>query len=139
MSPKSSGDLVPSMAMTVLKLPGVRQVRRVGVIAAVLAAGLYFVPVLTLIYLGCCVLGVSRHRKITAELLQKYFMGNGIGTWLLAPLNLLADLLSHRNKGIFRLEDLPEAHRREVEACVRAFVENGARIKAHIATPLAAN
>ena len=104
-----------------------------------LIASLYFIPIITLLYLACGALDVSRHRKIRAELLEKYFMGSGLGTWLLSPINLLADLLSHRNKGVHRIEDLPAEYRSEIESCVQAFVENGARIKGHIAKALEKN
>ena len=94
---------------------------------------------LTLFMVVCGVIDVRRHRKITYQLLEKYFLGNGLLTWMLSPLNLLADLLSHRNRVIYTLEDLPADHRREIEACVREFVDNGDRIKAHVAAILATN
>lgn len=69
----------------------------------------------------------------TPELIQKYFMGNGILTWMLSPINLLAELLSHRNRLVYRLEYLPPGHRSEIETCVRAFIAHGDIIKAHVA------
>ena len=123
--------------MAFLKQPGVKRVRRVCVLALFLVPALYFVPIPTLIIVLCGVLDVSRHRRIRAELIEKYFFGNGIPTWLLSPINLLADLFSHRNLRRFKLADLPEEHRAEIQACVRAFVDNGHLIKAHIADKLA--
>ncbi len=117
----------------VFKQLGVRRARRIVGLVLVLVPALYFVPVVTLIFLACGALDVGRHRRITWDLIEKYFMGNGITTWLLSPINLLADLLSHHNKGQYALADLPAEHRAEVEACVRAFVDNRDRIKAHIA------
>lgn len=114
-------------------------VRRVALGVAILLPLLYFLPWLTLFYLACGIIDLSRHRKFTAEQIQKYFLGNGILTWLLSPINLLADLFAHRNIGTYRLEDLPPAHRAEIEACVNAFVENGPLIKQQVAEKLGAS
>ena len=118
------------------KQPGAKHARHVGVMAAILALAIYFVPVLTLVMIGCGALDVRRHRKVTYELVEKYFMGNGILTWMLSPINLLADLLSYRNRVTYTLADLPAAHREEIETCVCEFVNHGDRIKAHIAPML---
>jgi hypothetical protein len=61
-------------------------------------------------------------------MIDKYFMGNGMGTWFLSPLNLIADLFSYRNKGQYSLADLPEAHRDEIEACVCALLDRRRRL-----------
>ena len=116
-----------------------RRLRRILLFAVLLAAALTFVPLLTIIFVVCGALDISRHRKITYEMIEKYFMGNGIGTWLLSPLNLLADLFSLPNKGKYALADLPPEHRAEIEACVRAFVDNREAIKEHIANTIGAN
>ncbi len=108
-------------------------------LAVVLVPAFYFVPIVTAIFVVCGALDVSRHRKITYDLIEKYFMGRGILTWLLSPLNLLADLFSYPNKGQYALVDLPAEHRAEIEACVRAFRDNGERIKAHIAKVIGRN
>lgn len=76
---------------------------------------------------------------MTYEMIEKYFMGNGIGTWFLSPLNLIADLFSYRNKGKYSFADLPAEHRAEIEACVRAFVDNGDAIKSHITNTIGDN
>jgi hypothetical protein len=94
----------------------------------VLATAHYFIPILALILVVCGALEVSRHRKITYEMIDKYFMGNGMGTWFLSPLNLIADLFSYRNKGQYSLADLPEAHRDEIEACVCALLDRRRRL-----------
>lgn len=116
-----------------------KHARRVILFAAVFATALYFFPIVTIIFAACGALDVSRHRKIRYEMIEKYFMGNGVGTWLLSPLNLLADLLSYPNKGQYALADLPEEHRAEIEACVRAFVDNREAVKAHIAKTIGQN
>jgi aspartyl/asparaginyl beta-hydroxylase (cupin superfamily) len=116
-----------------------KRTRRLILFAIVVGAALYFVPIPTVILLVCGALDVGRHRKITYELLERYFAGNGVGTWFLSPLNLIADLFSHRNKGQYALADLPPAHREEIEACVRALIDNSARLKAHIAKTMGQN
>lgn len=121
------------------KQPGTKRARRLLLFVVIVAAALYVIPIVTLIFLACGALDVGRHRKITYELLEKYFMGNGVGTWLLSPLNLLADLLSYPNKGKYALADLPPGHRAEIEACVRAFVDNRDALKAHIASTIGQN
>ena len=95
------------MAMSLWKQAGVKRARRVVVAAVVLAPAIYFVPILTLFMIVCGVIDVRRHKKITYQMLEKYFLGNGLLTWMLSPLNLLADLLAHRNRVIYTLEDLP--------------------------------
>src|ERR1700737_1429670 len=109
-----------------------KRIRRFAVALIVLVPALYFAPTVTLFFLLCGALDISRHFKVTPEMAEKYFLGNGIPTWLLSPINLLADMLSARNLGMYRLEDLPAEHRAEIEACVKAFVDNGALIKARV-------
>src|SRR6202051_1042673 len=106
----------------------IKRARRLILFAIVLATALYFIPIPTLIFLACGALDVSRHRKIRYELIEKYFAGNGIGTWVLSPFNLIADLFSYRNKGQYALADLPEAHRDEIEACVCALLDRRRRL-----------
>jgi beta-hydroxylase len=113
-----------------------KRARRVAIALIVLAPALFFAPSIVLFFLACGALDISRHFKITSDMAEKYFLGNGIPTWLLSPINLLADMLSARNLGIYRLEDLPAEHRAEIEACVQAFVDNGDLIKAHVADVL---
>lgn len=109
-----------------------KRLRRFAIAIAILCPLLYFIPYITVFFLACGLIDISRHFRITPELVQKYFLGNGILTWLLSPINLLADLLSARNLGLYRLEDLPQSHREEIQACVQAFVENGDLIKARV-------
>lgn len=113
-----------------------KRLRRLGIFAVVILAGLYFVPYLVVFYLICGALDVARHHKVTYELVEKYFMGNGILTWLLSPLNLLIDLFSRKNIGVFKLQDLPPEHRAEIEACVTAFRTNGDLVKQRVAETL---
>jgi aspartyl/asparaginyl beta-hydroxylase (cupin superfamily) len=109
-----------------------KRVRRVGLFIVIVAPLLYYFPILTLFYLCCGALDIARQDNVTFDLIEKYFAGNGILTWLISPINLLADLLSKRNPLVYRLDDLPPAHREEIETCVREFIANGDRIKAHV-------
>jgi aspartyl/asparaginyl beta-hydroxylase (cupin superfamily) len=111
---------------------GRRRARRIAIALVVLSPALYFAPYLTLFFLACGALDISRHFRVTPMMAEKYFLGSGVLTWLLSPINLFADMLSPRNPGIYRLEDLPAEHRAEIEACVKAFVDNGDLIKAHV-------
>ena len=122
--------------MSFLYNPTIKHIRRILLFIVLIGAGVYVVPVPTLGLLVCGILDMSRHKKISYDLIEHYFMGNGIGTWVLSPINLLADLFSYRNIGQYKLGDLPPEYRCEIEATVRAFVENGELIKAHIAKSL---
>ena len=121
------------------KAPAIKRVRRVAVLAVVLVPLAWFAPVPVAVLVGCGVVDVLRHRRITLRLVEQYFTGNGILTWFLSPLNLLADLLSHRNRGVFRLADLPPEHQAEITACTQALVENAEAVKAHVARTLSGN
>jgi beta-hydroxylase len=125
--------------MSIWKNRAVKRARRIVMIAVVLVPAAWFIPIPTAILVACGVIDVLRHRRITVRLVEQYFTGNGILTWLLSPVNLLADLLSYRTPGICRLEDLPASHRSEIEATTRALTENAALVKAHVAKSLAAN
>src|ERR1700741_4481032 len=88
----------------------------------VLAPFAYFFPKIALFYWICGAYDVSRSRPLNAELLRRYFIGNGFGTWMLSPVNVLLDLLSlpYINKGVYRLADLPPAYQDEVKRLVQA-------------------
>jgi len=113
-----------------------RHLTRLMLFVMIVALGIFLVPIPTLILLACGAIDVARHNKITTALVEEYFTGKGILTWLLSPLNLCADLASDKNTGTFRLEALPTAHRREIETCIAAFIDNGELIKAHVGKAL---
>lgn len=129
----SNVGTAPRERVTVRKRRGAKRARRILLLAIILAPALYFLPYPSLVLIACGVADVRRHRRLTAELLEKYFTGNGMLTWALSPINLLADALAARNPGIHRLSDLPAGHQAEIETCVRAFVENRDAIRAHVA------
>ena len=53
-------------------------------------------------------------------MIRRYFLGNGILTWLLSPFNIVMDLLSlpYINKGVYQLADLPSAYQEEVKRLI---------------------
>ena len=97
-------------------------VRRVLFPLCVLAPFAYFFPKIALVFAICGTYDVSRNRPFTLELLRRYWIGNGVGTWLLSPLNCLLDLLSlpYVNKGVYRLADLPPEHQDEIKRLIEA-------------------
>src|SRR5215211_2182302 len=101
--------------------------RRVLFPICVLAPFAYFFPKVALFYAICGLYDVSRNRPVDAETLRRYFIGNGFGTWMLSPFNILLDLLSlpYINKGVYRLADLPPAHQEEVKRLMQAADEAG--------------
>ncbi|MBS0209316.1 MAG: aspartyl/asparaginyl beta-hydroxylase domain-containing protein [Planctomycetes bacterium] len=81
-----------------------------------------FIPWVLLAYVACGLLDVARNRPCTLSTIDRYFTGNGVLTWLLAPFNLLLDVLClpYRNRGIYTLDDLPAGHRAEIQALIDA-------------------
>jgi beta-hydroxylase len=88
----------------------------------VLAPAFYFIPLLTLFYLLCGLYDASRNGGPRVEVLRRYFLGNGVLTWLLSPLNVVMDLfaLPYINKGVYQLEQLPPQWQAEVTRVIQA-------------------
>ena len=86
----------------------------------------YFLPKLFALYVVCGLLDVLRTRPWNRETLVRYFMGRGYGTWLTSPFNLLMDVatIPYRNKGIYKLEDLPPSYQAEIAAVIAAAEES---------------
>jgi beta-hydroxylase len=82
----------------------------------------YIFPKLAIVYAICGIYDVSRNRGLNAETLRRYFLGNGVLTWVLSPVNTVLDVLAlpYLNKGVYRLGDLPPAHREEVTRLIQA-------------------
>ncbi|WP_108680734.1 aspartyl/asparaginyl beta-hydroxylase domain-containing protein [Methyloceanibacter sp. wino2] len=100
-----------------------KAIRRFAIAGVVLFLGLVFLPLLTIFYLGCGLIDVMRNKRRDAMVFRKYFLGNGITTWLLSPLNLFIDLFSYHNKGVYKLDDLPPEWREEVDQVLDVFRE----------------
>ena len=94
--------------------------RRLAALLA-LAFVLWLVPWLVVFFLVCGLIDVMRHKVKTPFLFKRYFMGNGILTMLVSPLNLLADLFSYKNKIIYKIEDLPEDYQKEIMQVIEIF------------------
>ncbi len=61
----------------ILDHEGIRRARRMIGFAVVLFPAFYFFPIVTTIFVVCGALDVGRHRKITFDLIEKYFMAAG--------------------------------------------------------------
>ena len=72
----------------------------------------------------CGLVDVSRHKTMDLKLIKEYFIGKGFLTFLLSPLNLLSDLLSHRNLHTYKIEDLPQGHQNEINDVIALFDKN---------------
>ncbi|WP_020591953.1 aspartyl/asparaginyl beta-hydroxylase domain-containing protein [Kiloniella laminariae] len=101
-----------------------------------LALLLYFIPIFTLAFICMGLLDLGRHSKITPELAKKYFTGNGLLTWVLSPINLLLDLISHRNRYIYKLDDFPTEQKAEIASVLKVFDENKTEIISDIRAQL---
>jgi Aspartyl/Asparaginyl beta-hydroxylase len=99
--------------------------RRIIFPLCVLAPLAYLFPKTAILYVICGAYDVSRNRELNISTLRRYFIGNGVLTWVLSPLNTLLDLLSlpYVNKGVYRLEDLPPPYRAEVEQLIEGATE----------------
>jgi beta-hydroxylase len=80
----------------------------------------YFFPWIALFYALAGLYDVSRNRPLNASLLRQYFLVNGTLTWVLAPFNILLDILTlpYINKGVYWIEDLPGPYREEIERLI---------------------
>ncbi|MEO1203267.1 MAG: aspartyl/asparaginyl beta-hydroxylase domain-containing protein [Pseudomonadota bacterium] len=98
-----------------------KQVKKLFKVVVPTVLLLYFVPWLVVFYTVCGLIDVSRHRRWEWVLLEKYFFGNGILTWLLAPLNLVFDLFSLRHPYRLQLDDFPDQQRAEIQRVLDVF------------------
>jgi hypothetical protein len=98
------------------RLPWQKKIRFTFIGLGVVVIAFLF-PRLSLFYALCGLYDVSRNRPLNWFLLRQYFLGNGTTTFLLAPFNILLDILTlpYINKGVYRLDDLPPRYREEVE------------------------
>ena len=90
-----------------------------------LALAIYFVPFLFAVYLVLGLLDVLRNKPRTLRTMDRYFTGNGVFTWLLSPFNLLMDILClpYWNRGIYRMQDLPDGYQSEIQALIDAAAQ----------------
>lgn len=113
---------VCAVAVPAKRIQWGRHVRRALKRVVVLAVAVYFVPWLLAFYVACGLCDFLRNSRRTLADFDRYFAGNGVFTWLLSPFNLLVDLLClpYRNRGIYRLQDMPPGHQAEIQALIDA-------------------
>lgn len=105
------------MSMT----PRMKRLRKAAVASAAVAGALYLAPFVAVFFIATGILDVLRNERKTGALFERYFLGNGVGAWLLSPVNLATDLLCRRNRKIYRLEDFPDEPRKEIEEILSVF------------------
>ncbi|KLN59261.1 aspartyl beta-hydroxylase [Kiloniella spongiae] len=113
-----------------------KQISRLLRVIIPLAILLYFIPLLTIAFIIMGLLDVGRHHQVTADLAKKYFTGNGMLTWALSPINLFLDLISDRNRYVYKLDDFPEGHRNEIASVLKEFDNNKEEIISDIRAQL---
>ncbi|WP_028388697.1 aspartyl/asparaginyl beta-hydroxylase domain-containing protein [Legionella fairfieldensis] len=94
-------------------------------------------PFFSFFYLLCGLADVSRNKPADFDTFKRYFTGNGIFTWLLSPFNLFLDLISFRNKGIYQVNDFPQAYQEEISSLLRDVEANKEFIKQAMTSRLA--
>ena len=100
--------------------------KRVVPLALAIFLTLYFdlwiIPVVFGTYLLFGLYDVLRNTRRNLRTLDRYFAGNGVFTWLLTPFNIAMDLLClpYWNRGIYKLDDLPEGYRAEIRTLIDA-------------------
>lgn len=99
---------------------------------AVLALLLYLIPLITIFWIVCGLLDISRNKAKNGMMFRRYFTGNGLLTWFLSPFNLFTDLITPRNPGVLTIDDLPESHRAEINSVLDVFREKKEEIIADI-------
>jgi aspartyl/asparaginyl beta-hydroxylase (cupin superfamily) len=98
---------------------------RLAQVVLILAPLAYFFPWLMLFWFACGLYDVSRNTKFDLALLDRYFFGNGVTTWILSPFNVLIDILAlpYINKGVYRLEDLPKPYQDEIKSVIDSAIK----------------
>lgn len=111
-----------------------RLVKYALIISAV-ASVTWFIPYAGYVisfFLICGLLDLSRNTPITPLVVKRYFLGNGLLTFFLSPINLLIDLLCHKNHKVYALEDYPETHQKELRELLMLFDNHKDKIKNYI-------
>jgi beta-hydroxylase len=109
-----------------------KTLRKLAIAIPLLALCLYFIPILTVIFIALGLIDVLRNDKKDQLLFSRYFLGNGMFTWLLSPFNLLVDLICYRNRKVYKLDDFPDAYRQEIDFILGTFREKKTEIIADI-------
>ena len=93
----------------------------------VIAAAIYFVPLLAIAFVLCGLWDVSRNSGLDAGVFKQYFTGNGVWAWVTSPVNILMDVLAlpFTNKGVYELSDLPEDYQTEIKELIATATSIG--------------
>ncbi len=80
----------------------------------------WFIPIPLAVAVAVGLVDFSRNSARKLSSLDRYFAGNGIFTWLLSPFNLVMDILClpYRNRGVYKLEELPPGHQAEIKGMI---------------------
>ena len=124
------------MSDTNTKRPVKKIVKKCLKLGLVLIPICIFCPIGFALYLLFGVLDVIRNDPADFDTIKRYFTGNGMFTWLLSPFNLLLDLISAKNPGIYRLDDLPDSYQKEISPLIKDFDENSDFIKKEMSARL---
>jgi beta-hydroxylase len=109
-----------------------KTLRKAAIAVPLLALALYFIPALAVFFILCGLVDVMRNDIKDRKLFERYFLGNGMLTWLLSPFNLFVDLLSYRNWKIYRLENFPPEWQAEIDGVLEIFRQRQSEIIADI-------
>ncbi len=109
-----------------------KTIRKIGIAVLVLAVAFYFIPIITALFVLCGLIDVLRNDRKNQQLFSLYFLGNGMFTWFLSPFNLLVDLVSYKNWGVWKLDQFPDDYRREIDEVLDIFKTRQAEIIADI-------
>jgi beta-hydroxylase len=97
-----------------------RTAKRVAKAAIVVVPLCYFVPWLMVFYFACGIYDVTRNKNLSWRVVEAYFLGNGVLTWLLSPFNVAMDILAlpYFNRGVYQLQDLPKPYQDEIRRLI---------------------
>lgn len=109
-----------------------KTVRKAAIALLLLALGFYFIPILTAIFIVCGLIDIMRNDDRNRMLFERYFLGNGLFTWLLSPFNLIVDLFCYRNPGVWKPEQFPQDYQREINEVLGVFKARKTEIIADI-------
>jgi hypothetical protein len=124
------------MSMSKVKCPTSKLIKKCLKVSVLLVPLAVFFPLFLIFYITLGLLDVCRNEPADFDTIKRYFIGNGILTWLLSPFNLILDLFSLKNKGIYTLDDLPKAHREELSALLHDINTHKEHIKKEMSTRL---
>jgi beta-hydroxylase len=108
--------------------------RKLVIALPLLALALWYLPWITALFLTTGFVDVMRNDTHDLSMFSGYFLGNGLFTWLLSPFNVLVDLISNRNPGVWTLDDFPADYRAEIEGVLAVFARRKTEILEEIDT-----